>query len=155
MTKRPRSFGHITPKGTPRPSFNGVKFRSKSECAVAKALETLEWEWEYEPQEFEFVNIRRGNRFYRPDFKAWRKGAPEHYRWIEVKGYFDAPSLTKLRRFARYYPHEACRLTLITDSKIDALFTEPCFRSPLDSDDVEYCPAIWRRKRMEKLGGGE
>ena len=68
--------------------------------------------WEYEPETFEFP-IKRGNRSYIPDFKVWYPDG--HYEWHEVKGYMDAASKTKLKRFAKYYPNE--KLVLI-DSKM-------------------------------------
>lgn len=117
-------------------------------------MEVLGWEWEYEPCEFEFDGISRGNRFYRPDFRAWPKGSPEQFRWVEVKGYFDAASLTKLRRFARYHPDEAARLILVTDSaSAGELFNEPCFRALFGGGDRSYRPEIWGLRRMERLGG--
>lgn len=61
-------------------------------------------EWYYEPQTFWFENIKRGTRSYLPDFKVMRPDG-SHY-WIEVKGYMDSKSLTKIKRFKKYYPKE-------------------------------------------------
>lgn len=60
--------------------------------------------WEHEPQTFWFLNIKRGVRSYLPDFKVYRPDNT-HY-WVEVKGYMDAKSKTKLKRFKKYYPDE-------------------------------------------------
>jgi hypothetical protein len=86
-----------------------IFFRSSWEVNVALYLEALKnkkaiREWYYEPQTFWFENIKRGVRSYKPDFKVIR---PEgnHY-WIEVKGYMDAKSNTKIKRFDKYYPNE-------------------------------------------------
>jgi hypothetical protein len=61
-------------------------------------------EWEHEPQTFWFEEIKRGTRSYLPDFKITRfEGS--HY-WVEIKGYLDSKSLTKIKRFRKYYPQE-------------------------------------------------
>ena len=61
-------------------------------------------EWEHEPQTFWFTEIKRGTRSYLPDFKITNQDGT-HY-WVEVKGYLDAKSRTKIRRFRKYYPSE-------------------------------------------------
>jgi len=58
--------------------------------------------WEYECDTFEFEAIKRGSRFYTPDFKVVNKNGSIEYH--EVKGYMDARSKTKLKRMAKYYP---------------------------------------------------
>ena len=68
--------------------------------------------WEHEPRTFWFENIKRGVRSYLPDFQIW--DLYENNHWVEVKGYYDAKSLTKIKRFHKYYPEE--KLILI-DSK--------------------------------------
>ena len=65
-------------------------------------------DWEYEPQTFWFENIKRGVRSYKPDFKVTMPDAT-HF-WVEVKGYMDAKSATKIRRFNKYYPCEELRI---------------------------------------------
>jgi len=65
-------------------------------------------EWEYEPHTFWFEEIKRGVRSYMPDFKVTRLDAT--YYWIEVKGYMDAKSHTKIRRLKKYYPNEQLML---------------------------------------------
>lgn len=59
--------------------------------------------FEYEPETFWFEGIKRGTRSYTPDFKLWDEPGAEPY-YIEVKGWFDAKSKTKLKRMAKYYP---------------------------------------------------
>lgn len=83
--------------------------RSLAEKRYACYLEWLRkndqiWNWEYEPQEFWFEGIKRGCVSYKPDFKVTNMNLT-HY-WIEVKGYMDAKSKTKISRFKKYFPEE-------------------------------------------------
>ena len=91
-----------------------IFFRSNWEYEYALFLQWLKEQkqiedWEHEPQTFWFEKIKRGVRSYMPDFKVTENDG-SHY-WVEVKGYMDARSQTKLKRFERYYPAE--RLILI------------------------------------------
>lgn len=86
-----------------------IFFRSNWEARVAKYLQLLKEqgaisEWEHEPQTFWFEEIRRGTRSYLPDFKVTRPCGS--YYWVEVKGYLDRKSRTKIKRFRKYYPEE-------------------------------------------------
>lgn len=86
-----------------------IFFRSNWEYKYALYLEGLKKakaikEWEHEPKTFWFENIRRGTRSYLPDFKVTNPDG-SHY-WVEVKGYFDKKSLTKIKRFHKYFPEE-------------------------------------------------
>lgn len=86
-----------------------IFFRSEWEAKFAKFLQFLKEqnvikEWEHEPETFWFEEIKRGTRSYLPDFKVTRTDGT-HY-WVEVKGYFDSKSLTKIKRFGKYYPKE-------------------------------------------------
>lgn len=83
--------------------------RSNWEASFARYLQWLKIknqikEWEYEPQTFWFEKIKRGTRSYLPDFKVTKLDGT-HY-WVEVKGYMDRKSLTKIKRFKKYYPSE-------------------------------------------------
>lgn len=91
--------------------ISGRKFYFKSDWEVkfAKFLQFLKeqkhiHEWEYEPQTFWFDEIKRGIRSYLPDFKIINLDAT--YYWVEVKGYMDRKSRTKIKRFKKYYPQE-------------------------------------------------
>ena len=64
--------------------------------------------WYYEPHEFEFNSIKRGNRFYKPDFYL-----PKTDKWVEIKGYLSSGDKTKLRRFKKYYPKEAEKFQIV------------------------------------------
>ena len=84
----------------------GVFYRSRWEANVATWLDELKrrgdvLEWSYEKHEFEFKGIKRGTRFYKPDF--WIREPNAEY-FIEVKGLLDSKSVTALSRMARYYP---------------------------------------------------
>lgn len=60
--------------------------------------------WEYESQVFLFEQIVSGNRSYRPDFKVTENDGT--WWWLEVKGWMDPASKTKLNRMRRYFPSE-------------------------------------------------
>ena len=59
-------------------------------------------DWFYEPHTFYFEGIKRGTTNYKPDFKVIFPSGNEE--WIEVKGYMDAKSATKIKRMAKYFP---------------------------------------------------
>lgn len=69
--------------------------------------------WEYEPKIFYFEEIKRGTRSYTPDFKITHLDGTHH--WVETKGYMDAKSKTKIKRFEKYYPSEKLTLVLRGD----------------------------------------
>jgi len=86
-----------------------IYFRSSWEVRFAKYMQFLKehgqiTEWLFEPQTFWFHEIKRGTCSYLPDFKVTRPDG-SHY-WVEVKGYMDAKSKTKIKRFRKYYPDE-------------------------------------------------
>lgn len=83
-------------------------FRSSWEANYARFL-NLQFDrgiiakWEYEVDTFWFEKIKRGMRSYTPDFKIWNKESDDSY-YVEVKGWMDPKSKTKLKRMAKYYP---------------------------------------------------
>jgi len=84
-----------------------IFFRSAWEANYARYLNWLVsigeiQSWEYEPDEFEFKGIKRGTRFYLPDFKILTNS--NHYEYHEIKGWMDAKSKTKIKRMRKYYP---------------------------------------------------
>ena len=86
-----------------------VYFKSGWEVNFAIYLEFLKTkfqikDWHYEPERFWFNAIKTGTRCYTPDFKIIRNN-DTHY-WVEVKGYMDSKSQTKIKRFNKYYPKE-------------------------------------------------
>jgi predicted nuclease of restriction endonuclease-like RecB superfamily len=84
-------------------------FRSIWEANYARVLEYLKnlgdvESWEHEPKTFWFEAIKRGVRSYLPDFRVnYTDGS---HVWVEVKGWMDPKSLTKIKRFRKYYPEE-------------------------------------------------
>lgn len=94
-----------------------VYFRSRWEANYGRYLEWqkqqgLIVEWLHEPQTFWFEGIRRGCVTYLPDFKVILLDGS--HEWIEVKGFMDPKSKTKIARFKKYFPKEILR---IVDSK--------------------------------------
>ena len=84
-------------------------YRSKLELQYARYLENqksrgLIKDFEHEPRVFWFLNIKRGIRSYLPDFRV--DNLDDTCTWIEVKGYMDTKSATKIKRFRKYYPDE-------------------------------------------------
>lgn len=82
-------------------------FRSCWEANYAKFLQYqkekgLIEDWEHEPKTFWFEGIKRGCVSYKPDFYV-KADIPW---WVEVKGYMDAKSATKIKRFTKYFPDE-------------------------------------------------
>lgn len=107
-----------------RPDLNNVFFRSSWEANIARYLNFLVEQgealrWEYEPITFEFHAIKRGTRSYTPDFRIWKPNGD--YEWWEVKGWMDAKSKTRLKRFAKYYPEENDKLSLIGPDEYRAI----------------------------------
>lgn len=93
--------------GGKRADLNGRYFRSSWEANYARYLNWLVSigtiaRWEYEVDTFEFKTIKRGTRFYTPDFKVHHHDGTTEYH--EVKGWMDRKSATKLKRMAKYYP---------------------------------------------------
>jgi len=83
-------------------------FRSKWEANMARYYNFFDIKWIYEPQEFEFYKIKRGSRFYKPDFYLL-----EQDKFIEIKGWFRPEDKTKLKRLKKYYPEEFKKLRFI------------------------------------------
>ena len=93
--------------GGKRDDLGNIYFRSAWEANYARYLNFLKSvgeiaDWKYECKTFEFSKIKRGSRFYTPDFLVtFPRGNQEFH---EVKGYMDAKSQTKLKRMAKYFP---------------------------------------------------
>lgn len=82
-------------------------YRSSWEVNIAAYYEFLKnkkeiKEWEYEPTVFWFEKIKRGVRSYKPDFRITKNDDTQYY--VEVKGWMDDKSKTKLKRMKIYYP---------------------------------------------------
>jgi hypothetical protein len=90
-----------------------IYFRSRWEYIYAQYLQKLKeqgaiFDWQFEPETFWFESIKRGVRSYKPDFAVYL--TPVERYWVEVKGYMDARSSTKIDRFKRFYPNEELRV---------------------------------------------
>jgi hypothetical protein len=95
-----------------RDDLPGIFFRSKWEANIARYYNYLmsigEIDlWEYEPETFWFKAIKRGVRSYMPDFRI-TENQKKYY--VEVKGWMDNRSKTKLKRMKKYYPDVEIRL---------------------------------------------
>lgn len=96
---------HTSGKGGTRQDL-GIYVRSSWEANYARYLNFLVdrgqiESWRYEPKTFEFP-VKRGSRFYTPDFEVTERGGRIVYH--EVKGYMDQRSATKLRRMETHFP---------------------------------------------------
>jgi len=108
--KLSRSFTSAAlPKTGTRPDI-GFYVRSSWEANMVRYYRSAGIVFEYEKREFEFEGLKRGNRFYKPDFYL-----PETNKYVEVKGWLDKDSMIKLKRFLSYHPNEARRLVLVID----------------------------------------
>jgi hypothetical protein len=113
-------LGKRTSNGGTRADL-GRYFRSSWEANYARYLNWLIKvgeivSWTYEPDTFEFP-VKRGNRFYVPDFKLVNRNGSIEYH--EVKGWMDPQSATKLKRMAKYYP--AVKIVLIDKEQYTAI----------------------------------
>lgn len=99
--------GRYRGRGGKRADLADRYFRSSWEANWARYLNWLISlgeikSWEYEVDTFEFMEIKRGARFYTPDFKVFARDGSFVYH--EVKGWMDPTSKTKLKRMTKYYP---------------------------------------------------
>lgn len=109
MTARLQAGGNVYSrcKHGRREDLGGQFFRSSWEANYARFLEWqkgrgLIADWKYEPETFWFEKIKRGVRSYLPDFRVTELNGSTYY--VEVKGWMDAKSKTKLKRMAKYHP---------------------------------------------------
>lgn len=120
VPRPPRASTYSRTKSGKRADLGGLFVRSSWEANYARYLNFLMdageiLSWEYEPQTFEFP-VKRGNRFYTPDFKVITTTGHE---WHEVKGWMDDSSRIKLKRFAKHYPDET--LVLVAEPEYRAI----------------------------------
>ncbi len=119
--------------------------RSSWEANYARYLNWLKElgeivDWEYETETFEFHGIKKGTRFYTPDFIITNKDGTKDYH--EVKGYMDPKSKTKLKRMKKYYPE--IKLTVIDKDAYYAL-----------AADVKGFITNWETRRKRALEASE
>lgn len=146
--------GGVSWKGGER-EIGGVKkyFRSSWEANFARFLETMKNEgsihkWEHEPDTFWFYNVQRGCRMYCPDFKIWMNTSD--FIYIEIKGWMDQRSKTKLDRMAENYPEE----TVIVLSKDDMNRIENKYGPMIDGWELgsKRSHYGWRNGKLTKRG---
>lgn len=106
MSSMPAENVYSRSKAGRRQDLGETFFRSSWEANYARYLNWLLEKgeidrWEYEPETFWFLEIKRGVRSYKPDFKIFEKGISY---FVEVKGWMDPKSKTKLKRMKKYYP---------------------------------------------------
>jgi len=82
-------------------------FKSSYEIQYACWLEMLKRDgkikdWLYEVDTFWFDGIKRGCVSYKPDFKI--VNLQDEISYVEVKGYMDEKSATKIKRMGKYHP---------------------------------------------------
>lgn len=107
MSNHAQTTGKARGKGGKRSDLNDLFVRSSWEANYARYLNWLISigeikKWEYEPDTFEFHKIKRGSKFYTPDFKITNNDNSIEYH--EVKGWMNQESQTKLNRMQKYYP---------------------------------------------------
>jgi hypothetical protein len=105
-TSHMETRSHTRARGGKREDLGGQYFRSAWEANWARYLNWLIdrgelLDWKFEPDTFEFP-VKRGARFYTPDFKLFERGGKVHYH--EIKGWMDPASATKLRRMRLHHP---------------------------------------------------
>ena len=93
--------------GGRRPDLKNLFFRSSYEANYARWLNLLINNgeiktWDFEPETFEFKSIKKGVRFYTPDFRIIF--GDTHTEYHEVKGWDYPKGITARKRFAKYYP---------------------------------------------------
>jgi hypothetical protein len=98
-------------------------YRSSWERNYARYLNFLKgrgdiYHWLFEADTFWFEAIRRGVRSFKPDFKIWSRPDSEPY-YVEIKGWMDKKSETKLRRMKKYHPRT--RVDLVDQKQYAAL----------------------------------
>lgn len=104
--KNAKSVMHTSNKGWRTVGGKNIFFRSSWEYNYALYLQWQKeqneiLDWEHEPQYFEFP-IKHGVTRYLPDFIVTAK---DRSQWaVEVKGFMDSKSATKIKRFRTYFP---------------------------------------------------
>jgi hypothetical protein len=85
----------------------GIFVRSAWEANYARFLKWLKEkgdikDWDYEKETFEFKGIKKGTRFYTPDFRVTNND--ESIEYHEVKGWKHPKGETALSRMKKYHP---------------------------------------------------
>lgn len=132
-----------------------IYVRSSWEANICRYLNWLKGknkikEWAYEVETFEFP-LKRGTRFYTPDFKIIENDGSVLY-W-EVKGLMDSESKTRLKRFKKYHPKEFSRFQIIIENPYaESKENGEVMKFLLDDLDIEFIDIISYKEIEEKLG---
>lgn len=115
--------GYSRGKAGRRKDLGNMHFRSSWEANYARYLKMLATngkilKWEFETETFWFEAVKRGVRSYLPDFKVWPADGGAPY-YVEVKGWMDAKSKTKINRMAKYHP--GVKLIVVGEREYKAL----------------------------------
>lgn len=115
--------GYSRGKQGKREDLDNIFFRSSWEANYARYLNFLKskeiiYKWQFEPDTFWFEKIKRGVRSYLPDFKIWDTSTSDPY-YVEVKGWMDDKSKTKLKRMKKYYPE--IRIDIVTSKEYNEI----------------------------------
>jgi len=131
-----------TKKGVRKDVHPKYCFKSATEANFARILDFLGLKWKYEERAFTFVQSNGESYKNRPhiyvmDFEVLpgrKKKIPSGIEsgWIEVKGYMDAQSRSKLRRYKKHYPDEAAKTTIVIYTKYK-------------KKDIEFCEKLGYR----------
>lgn len=118
-------------RGGRRSDLGEKYYRSAWEANYARYLNWLKERgeiksWEFEPDTFEFTNIKKGTRFYTPDFKIITVDGSTEYH--EVKGWMDEKSKIKIKRMKKYYPE--IKLVLIGEDQYKPIARQVCHILP-------------------------
>lgn len=108
-------------KSGKREDLDNIFFRSSAEANYARYLKFFKIDFKYEFKTFYFEGIKRGTVSYTPDFYI-----PEEDRYIEFKGWLDKKSITRLKRFRRYYPKEFDAMQIVKQTLSKKHFGELC-----------------------------
>jgi hypothetical protein len=128
--------------------------RSLWEANVAHYLEWLRSKgeiisWHHEPKTFYFDWIKRGCNNYTPDFLVQDKTLKEY--WIEVKGFMDSRSATKIKRFKKLCPEDQI---LIFDQKWFKR-NEPKLKYIVPEWETQKNLRIYKKEEIEHLRSGK
>ena len=125
-----------TKKGIRKDIHPKYSFKSATEANFARILDFLGLKWKYEERAFTFDGYKNKPHVYIMDFEVLpsKKKIPSGIEcgWVEIKGYMDARSRSKLRRYKANYPEEAAKTIIVIYTK---------YRKK----DIEFCKKLGYR----------
>jgi len=123
-----------TKKGVRKDVHPTYYFKSATEANFARILEYHNIKWSYEERAFTFDGYKNKPYIYIIDFQILGKPQTKKKdlldklgdRFIEVKGYMNAQSRNKLRRYKKHYPEEAQNTCVVIYTKYRKADIEFC-----------------------------